>query len=54
MGTLDYRDIILVAGRDPYAYKGVEEIQRASVRPSGEGGCQSWGQPKYFKDAELI
>jgi ectoine hydroxylase-related dioxygenase (phytanoyl-CoA dioxygenase family) len=37
--TADYRDIVLVAGRDPYAWKGLEERASAHVRPSGEGGC---------------
>ncbi len=37
--TADYRDIVMVAGEDPYAWKGVTEIARPSVRPSGEGGC---------------
>ncbi len=39
MGTHDHRDIVLVAGRDPYAYKGVEDVMHAHVRTSGEGGC---------------
>jgi ectoine hydroxylase-related dioxygenase (phytanoyl-CoA dioxygenase family) len=43
----DYRDIIIVAGKDPYAYKGYEDIQRPTVRPSGEGGCDKWGGHKY-------
>jgi phytanoyl-CoA hydroxylase len=37
--TADYRDIVLVAGRDPYGWKGVQEIATAHVRPSGAGGC---------------
>lgn len=43
----DYRDIIIVAGKDPYAYRGYEDIQRPTVRPSGEGGCDKWGGHKY-------
>ncbi len=43
----DYRDIVMVAGKDPYAYKGTEDLAHPSVRPSGEGGCESWGQAKY-------
>jgi phytanoyl-CoA hydroxylase len=43
MGTLDYRDIVMVAGKDPYAWKGTEERATAHVRPSGEGGC---GDPR--------
>jgi phytanoyl-CoA hydroxylase len=37
--TADYRDIVLVAGRDPYAYKGLENRARAHVRAAGDGGC---------------
>jgi len=39
MATADVRDIIMIAGEDPYAWKGVEEIHQAWVRPSGQGGC---------------
>ena len=42
MALADYRDIVMVAGTDPYAYKGTEDIARAKVRPSGEGGCVTW------------
>ncbi len=42
MALADYRDIVMVAGTDPYAYKGTEDIAQASVRPSGEGGCVTW------------
>ncbi|MEM7734689.1 MAG: phytanoyl-CoA dioxygenase family protein [Deinococcota bacterium] len=42
MALADYRDIVMVAGNDPYAYKGIEDITQAMVRPSGEGGCVSW------------
>lgn len=37
---LDFRDIVMVAGRDPYAHKGVENISVPHIRPSGEGGCK--------------
>jgi phytanoyl-CoA hydroxylase len=37
--TGDYRDIVMVAGSDPYYFKGLEERAFAHVRPSGEGGC---------------
>ena len=33
--TRDYRDIIMVSGEDPYAYKGVEDIGRAYLRKGG-------------------
>jgi phytanoyl-CoA hydroxylase len=39
MGTLDFRDIVLVAGTDPYGYKGTADINPPHVRASGEGGC---------------
>ncbi|MEQ7010473.1 phytanoyl-CoA dioxygenase family protein [Actinopolymorpha sp. B17G11] len=35
----DYRDIEMVAGEDPYAYKGTEDFARPGVRPDKEGGC---------------
>jgi len=40
----DFRDIVMVAGKDPYSYKGTEDITKAAVRLSGEGGCQSSGK----------
>ena len=40
MGTADFRDIVLVAGQDPYAYKGTEQSRFCHVRPSKEGGCK--------------
>jgi hypothetical protein len=30
---------MLVAGTDPYAYKGTVDVMRPHVRPDGEGGC---------------
>ncbi len=35
----DYRDIVMIAGRDPYAYKGVTDLATPSVRPDKQGGC---------------
>lgn len=35
----DHRDIVMIAGKDPYAYKGLQDKHRPSVRPSKEGGC---------------
>jgi len=47
----DFRDVMVVAGRDPYAYRGYEEIQKPSVRPSGQGGCDKWGgKHKAYRD----
>jgi phytanoyl-CoA hydroxylase len=39
MAMVDYRDIVLVAGADPYAYKGVEDLARPHSRPDRDGGC---------------
>jgi len=39
MGTLDHRDVHLVAGVDPYAHKGTADLMRPHVRPDGDGGC---------------
>lgn len=48
----DYRDIIIVAGQDPYSYRGYTDIQRPSVRASGEGGCDKWGgAARPYRDA---
>jgi phytanoyl-CoA hydroxylase len=40
ISQLDFRDIVMVAGKDPYAYKGLEDILATHIRPSGEGGCK--------------
>ncbi|MEZ4711399.1 MAG: phytanoyl-CoA dioxygenase family protein [Caldilineaceae bacterium] len=42
MAVADYRDIEMVAGVDPYAWKGHEDLAKPSVRPSGDGGCEAW------------
>ncbi|MFI7273852.1 phytanoyl-CoA dioxygenase family protein [Streptomyces sp. NPDC049879] len=39
MARADFRDIVLVAGRDPYAWKGTEDVRRPRVRPDRDGGC---------------
>jgi ectoine hydroxylase-related dioxygenase (phytanoyl-CoA dioxygenase family) len=39
LAKLDHRDIVMVAGNDPYAHKGVENRYNAFVRPAGDGGC---------------
>jgi phytanoyl-CoA hydroxylase len=39
MGRADHRDVVLVAGTDPYAYKGTTEVMRPHVRPDRQGGC---------------
>ncbi len=39
MATADFREIIMVAGEDPYAYKGTRISGRPHVRSAGDGGC---------------
>ncbi|SDT55088.1 phytanoyl-CoA dioxygenase family protein [Jiangella sp. DSM 45060] len=39
MAQADFRDVVLVAGRDPYAYKGVEQLRQPRIRPDRDGGC---------------
>ena len=41
MAIADYRDIVMIAGNDPYAYKGTEDIAQAYIRPDGQGGCEN-------------
>ncbi len=42
MAIADYRDIVMVAGKDPYAFKGTEDLAHPHVRPDREGGCVTW------------
>jgi len=39
VANADCRDIVLVAGNDPYSWKGIEQRHGPHVRPTGEGGC---------------
>lgn len=39
VGKHDFRDIVMVAGTDPYAYKGTSDISRPLSRPDKDGGC---------------
>ncbi len=39
MASADDRDIVMIAGQDPYAYKGLESRHGPSIRPDREGGC---------------
>lgn len=39
MAKADDRDIVLISGRDPYAYKGLQDHHKPGVRPDREGGC---------------
>ncbi|MGF1484998.1 MAG: phytanoyl-CoA dioxygenase family protein [Opitutales bacterium] len=39
MARQDYRDIVMIAGTDPYAWKGTRDIAKPHVRRDGQGGC---------------
>lgn len=39
MATADVREIVMIAGEDPYAYKGTTQNGKPGVRSTGEGGC---------------
>lgn len=39
MAKTDYRDVVMVAGNDPYSWKEYEDIAKPHIRPSGQGGC---------------
>jgi ectoine hydroxylase-related dioxygenase (phytanoyl-CoA dioxygenase family) len=43
-GKADHRDVVLVAGTDPYAYKGTHDIVTPQVRSDRDGGCRR-GEP---------
>ncbi|MEZ4729495.1 MAG: phytanoyl-CoA dioxygenase family protein [Caldilineaceae bacterium] len=44
MAVADYRDIVMIAGKDPYSWKSTDDMAKAFVRPSGEGGCSKDGK----------
>lgn len=39
ISKLDHRDVVLVAGEDPFAYKGYTNTHGPHVRADGDGGC---------------
>ncbi len=39
MAIVDDRDVVLVAGEDPYAWKGLEQLHTPHIRRDREGGC---------------
>jgi len=54
MATADNRDIIMIAGEDPYAYKGIQENNGVWVRPSGEGGCVDSNSKKKTEEKKPV
>ncbi len=39
----DSRDVVVVAGQDPYAHRGYAEEHEVILRPDGRSGCLDWG-----------
>lgn len=54
MATTDYRDVVMVAGDDPYAWKGYEDLALSYIRPSGEGGCDNGTRPKEKEPRTVV
>jgi ectoine hydroxylase-related dioxygenase (phytanoyl-CoA dioxygenase family) len=50
LAQADYRDVVLVAGTDPYAWKGLEHRVDAQLRFDRDGGCQWIGETKKVAD----
>ncbi len=42
MAKTDYRDVVVVAGQDPYSYRGYADIAKPMLRSDGRTGCISW------------
>jgi len=40
VARVDVRRVFPVAGVDPYAWKGIEDVSFSHIRPDREGGCQ--------------
>jgi phytanoyl-CoA hydroxylase len=45
----DYRDVVLVAGKDPYAYKGYDSFAKTHVRAENLGGCRPEDAVKRYE-----
>lgn len=54
MAIADYRDIVMVAGEDPYSWKGTEDLAKVTIRPSGEGGCEKWGRTEKNENGKAM
>ncbi|MBI1332837.1 MAG: phytanoyl-CoA dioxygenase family protein [Armatimonadetes bacterium] len=42
VSQLDSRDIVMIAGEDPYRFRGYKNIHGVHIRPDGQGGCGSY------------
>ncbi len=46
----DVRDIVMIAGDDPYAWMGMKDVNRPHVRAVGHGGCVKGAKPGRLQD----
>lgn len=53
VAKLDNRDIVMVAGDDPYAHQGITDSHRSFVRSAGDGGCFKGDQQRLYHEDEL-
>jgi phytanoyl-CoA hydroxylase len=51
IAKLDHRDIVMVAGTDPYAYKGTIDFHKAFVRAAGDGGCYAGDTKLEYRES---
>ena len=49
----DCRDVVVVAGQDPYAHRGYADAHEVILRPDGRSGCMDWGasDERVYRDA---
>lgn len=49
----DSRDVVIVAGEDPYAHRGYTNEHEVILRPDGRSGCMDWGasDKRVYRDA---
>ncbi|HVU23026.1 MAG TPA: phytanoyl-CoA dioxygenase family protein [Opitutus sp.] len=54
MAKVDWRDVVVVAGRDPYAHHGYTDAASAHLREDGRSGCVDWttGAPNAYADED--
>lgn len=54
MAKLDWRDVVVVAGRDPYADHGYTDETQTFLRLDGKTGCVDWatGSPNKYANEE--
>ena len=54
MAKHDYRDVVIVAGEDPYSHHGYTQIAEPLLRPDGRSGCINWTDGKVKDYADTV